>query len=138
MDDDITFEMERLKKEYSSFESLQQKVSTLKCRNPDLIDDYVVWNALRKKGCSITEKIILQTFDIFSMVSQRRMELLSHLVSHPMPNSIRVLSTELRRDYKNVYDDIKALERYGLLCLVRDGKSKKIITRVKAINIRMQ
>ena len=137
-DDDIEFEMERFRKLYESFEALQQKISTLKCRDPDMIDDFMVWEALRGKGASMTEKVIMQTFDIFGMFSQRRMELLSHLVSRPHPNSIRELAGELKRDYKNVYDDIKALERYGLLHLVRDGKSKSIITRVKAINIKMQ
>ncbi len=136
-DDDLRFELERFRMRYSSFETLQQKISTLKCRDPDIVDDYMVWDALKRKG-SMMETIVIRTFDIYNMFSQRRMELLNYLINHPLPDSIRDLAATLKRDYKNVYDDIKALEKYGLICLVRDGKSKRVITRVKSINIKFQ
>lgn len=40
------------------------------------------------------------------------------------PMSVRALSNELGRDYKNVYTDVKRLEQIGLIDLNKDGKVK--------------
>lgn len=53
-----------------------------------------------------------------SVMSDRRYELLRHLHQHPA-NSIRALAREVGRDFKRVYEDIKALEAVGLV--ERDG-----------------
>ena len=53
-----------------------------------------------------------------SVMSDRRYELLRHLHQHPA-SSIRALAREVGRDFKRVYEDIKALEAVGLV--ERDG-----------------
>jgi len=40
------------------------------------------------------------------------------------PISVRALSKELNRDYKNVHIDVKVLEQIGLIDLSKDGKIK--------------
>ena len=52
-------------------------------------------------------------------LSPRRLELLRHVRQHGAA-SVRELATALERDYKNVHQDVIALESGGLL--VRDGR----------------
>lgn len=52
-------------------------------------------------------------------LSPRRLELLRHVRQHGA-QSMRYLSVSLKRDYKNVHQDVRALEAGGLL--VRDGR----------------
>jgi len=52
-------------------------------------------------------------------LSPRRLELLRHVRQHGAA-SVRGLAADLGRDYKNVHQDVTALERAGLL--VRDGR----------------
>jgi len=40
------------------------------------------------------------------------------------PMSVRALSNELGRDYKNVYTDVQRLEQVGLIDRNKDGKAK--------------
>jgi len=54
----------------------------------------------------------LQT--LLKVLTPRRLELLKKLY-HQRPMSIRALSKYLDRDYKNVYQDIQALEQAGLV-----------------------
>jgi predicted transcriptional regulator len=42
---------------------------------------------------------------------------------------------ELKRDYKNVYDDVKALEKYGLVEFIIEGKNKRPITKIETISV---
>jgi predicted transcriptional regulator len=49
-----------------------------------------------------------------SVMSDKRHELLRHLHAHPEPG-IRALSRALGRDYKRVYEDVKALKLVGLI-----------------------
>ena len=52
-------------------------------------------------------------------LSPRRLELLRHVRQHGAA-SIRELATPLRRDYKNVHQDVMVLEATGLL--IREGR----------------
>jgi predicted transcriptional regulator len=52
-------------------------------------------------------------------LSPRRLELLRHVRQHGAA-SVRGLAASLQRDYKNVHQDVRALEAGGLL--VRDGR----------------
>lgn len=54
-----------------------------------------------------------------SVMSDQRHDLLRHLHAHPEPG-IRALSRALDRDYKRVYQDVKALTMVGLI-EERDG-----------------
>ncbi len=57
---------------------------------------------------------------LLRVLTPRRMALLKrlHLIG---PVSVRALSKELERDYKNVHTDIRALERVGLVTRHQDG-----------------
>ncbi len=49
-----------------------------------------------------------------SVMTDKRHELLRHLHDHPAPG-IRPLARALGRDYKRVYEDVKALASVGLV-----------------------
>lgn len=47
-------------------------------------------------------------------MTDKRHELLRHLHDHPTP-SVRALARALKRDYKRVYEDVRALTSVGLV-----------------------
>jgi hypothetical protein len=44
--------------------------------------------------------------------------------SHAGPESVRALARKLSRDYKNVYHDVQALERVGLISRIADKRCR--------------
>lgn len=128
----INAEKRRLESKYDSFDSLQQKFSVQKCGNPEFVDDYMVLKALDDEEITFTEKIVLKNLDIYQMVSEKRMEILDYLSTHDI-KSLKNLANELKRNYKNVYDDVKALEKFGLVELIPDGRNKRPITKIDSI-----
>jgi hypothetical protein len=128
----VESERQHLESKYESIESLHQKFSVEKCRNPQFVDDYMVWKALSEEDIIITEKIVLKNLDIYQMLSQKRMEILDYLTSHET-KSLKELAQELKRNYKNVYDDIKALAKFDLVELIDDGRNKRPITKLDSI-----
>ncbi len=130
----IEAEKRRLERKYGSFENLHQKFQVIRCGNPEYVDDYMVWKALSEEEASIKEKIVLKTLDIYQMMSPKRMEIIDYLSSHSS-KSIKTLAIELKRDYKNVYDDVKALERFGLVEFIIEGKNKRPITKIELISV---
>lgn len=58
---------------------------------------------------------------LLQILTPRRLELLK--VLHDIgPNSVRALAKRLKRDYKNVYNDVQALERVGLIVRTTDKR----------------
>lgn len=128
----IDAEFKRLVSKYQSIDNLHQKIQVEKCRNPEQIDDYMIWRSLEEEDLNITEKIVLKSLDIYLMLSPKRMELLDYLSTHSI-DSIKILAKELKRNYKNVYDDIRAMEKFDLIELVDDGRNKRPVTKINTI-----
>ncbi len=120
-------EIEELKEDiidkHGDPEKLKQRALRSGCRIPDRVDDYVVLDSLNK-GAEYSFEYISRSPNAISSLTPRRVELLSFLSRNDV-KSIKELSKLLKRNYKNVYDDIKALEEYGMVSLKRHGKSKK-------------
>lgn len=68
---------------------------------------------------SETHVTFLDLRAMLETLSPKRLELLSHVRQRGAEN-VKQLATELRRDYKNVHQDVAALEAAGLL--LRDGR----------------
>lgn len=49
-----------------------------------------------------------------------------HVIKHQKPHSIYNLSKKLERPFKAVIDDIKLLERFGFIELVREKTKKRV------------
>jgi len=65
-----------------------------------------------------------------AVMTERRMELLRHLRQHPA-GSIRGLARELGRDFKNVHNDLNALENAGLI-VSTDGQWRVVTDEIQA------
>jgi predicted transcriptional regulator len=59
---------------------------------------------------------------LMTVLTAKRFEILRHVHRTPAPN-IAVLAKRLKRDYRNVYDDVSALTKAGLL--TRHGNEVK-------------
>jgi len=131
---DIQHEIENLGNKYGTIDKLHQKVTNDKCGNPFHVDDYILWKALETPDCEYTEKIAVDSPKVFGDLSPRRLELLEYVRMHNV-KSIKDLAAELGRNYKNVYDDLKALEEWGLVSLPRRGKDRKPISHVESLKV---
>ena len=120
---DIADMLKSFEKRYGSLTSLHQKVLISKCTSPAQMSDYVLWQNL-SQGAEFQDIIIMKDPDIFDTLSPKRMELLEYIIQNDV-QSIRTLASALRRNYKNVYDDLKALSKYGLIDLTAQGRSLK-------------
>lgn len=125
---DAAREVADLEARRESFEALRQRVFVERCSEPQGVDDYVVWKALREGG-TLEERTVFGTPDVFRALTPRRVELLEYLHGNEVP-SIKELAARLRRDYKNTYDDLVALAGWGLVALRREGKSQRPVARV--------
>ena len=95
------------------------------------LDDYIEWSsmihALRAAGEGedfdyyVEEDPGLTTKE-FQSLTPRRIELLDYLADEHA-SSINELSDRLGRDVKNVYGDLRVLERLSFIRLVKEGKS---------------
>jgi hypothetical protein len=110
-------------KKYGSLVSLHQKVLISKCTSPEQMSDYVMWKNL-SQGAEFQDIIIMKDPDIFEVLSPKRMEMLEFLMANEV-NSIKTLAGALHRNYKNVYDDLKAMSKYDLVDLTERGRSLK-------------
>jgi predicted transcriptional regulator len=75
--------------------------------------------AARGEDMRETHVTFLDLESLQAALSPRRLELLRHVRQHGA-SSVRGLAAALDRDYKNVHQDVAALELAGLL--VRDGR----------------
>ncbi len=131
---DAVREVETLEARHGGFDALRQRVFVARCSDPAAADDYVVWKALREEGGSLEERTVFATPDVFRALTPRRVELLESLRGNEVP-SIKGLAAKLRRDYKNTYDDLVALQAWGLVDLRREGKNQRPLSRVTTLRV---
>ena len=142
----------RLTQKYKSIDELSSEIQKRQCNAPESVDDYMLWQALStfdkeyneqpeyelsglpQVQIKYKEEIIYHTSDFYQILTPRRMELLEYINNHN-PRSVKTLAAELKRDYKNVYDDLLALQRYNLLEFIREGKNKRPVSRLNSIEV---
>lgn len=126
--------LDSFRERYGSFEAIHNKALTNKCLDPEVADDYLIWSALSHGKPDFREIVILQDPGLLDALTKRRIELLEYIIGHEV-TSIKKLAEELKRDYKNVYDDIITLKTFGLVETVESGKNRVPIAKVKEICI---
>ncbi|MDG6219849.1 MAG: helix-turn-helix domain-containing protein [Candidatus Thermoplasmatota archaeon] len=131
---DMEDEQKRLQNEYGGLDSLAQKAAAIGCTRPKYVDDYMTLRVLSSKNPSIREKKVFTGSEVFEYLSPRRMELLDHLKNR-QPESITELAANLKRNYKNVYDDLRALEKMEMINMVRQRNRK--VPRLNVTEIRI-
>jgi len=119
-----------LREKYGSLSHLHEEFTKGRMP-PGIFDDYIQWtnmdHALRayQEGEDFEylaeEELILPEKE-YMLLTPRRLELLAYLGVEPV-SSINDLAEKLERDVKNVYQDLKTLERLGFISLRREGRS---------------
>ena len=127
-------EEQRLAAKHEDPAKAKRELLTQKCRNFDLVDDLMVLSALRHPDTEMTERVIFQSYQFYHEITPRRMELLEYISTRPV-TSIKDLAIKLKRDYKNVYDDVKGLNQIGLVEYAKEGKNRRPYTLVDRIMI---
>ncbi len=124
---------DELMRKYGSLDSLGQKASIEKCASPSVVDDYELLKAL-SKGAEMEEETIFHDYSIFSVLGETRVEILDYLQKNRV-RSIKELASALSRDYKNIYYDLTVMRRMELISMVKNGKERVPVSRVKRIEI---
>jgi len=90
------------------------------------------WHKARKNEIETTEERLyfMEPASFFQVLSKQRISLLKTLHGHDV-SSIRELSRLLKRDYKNVYQDVQLLKKAGL---IYQNATKKIYVPWDKIN----
>ena len=131
---DLAREVAEMETRHGSFDALRQRVFVERCADPRAVDDYVLWKALRDEGGGLEDRTVFDTPEVFRTLTPRRVELLEFL-RHAEVASIQDLATKLRRDYKNTYDDLAALEAWGLVAVRREGKNQRPVSHVTSLRV---
>ncbi len=82
------------------------------------------WHRAEEGEIDLSEERLyfMEPSNFFQVLSKRRIALLKTLHNHEI-SSIRELSRLLKRDYKNVYQDVQLLKKAGL---IHQDSTKKI------------
>jgi len=138
--DEMEEMIEGFEKLYHSVHRLKRRVLEEGCHNPETMDDLMVWLTLIKNRQNVnlpqdiltlettfeleyTETICFPGFEMAKFLTPKRLEILTEIKSNP-GKSIKELAEKLNRDYKNVYDDVRALSQFDLVKLMKSGKSR--------------
>ncbi len=122
-----------IRKKYGRFEKIKKLMSVRGCSIPSIGEAYLIMLTITE-GENIEEEIVIEDKKIFNALSAKRVELMEYINTHP-PLSLKELSRKSGRDYKNVYDDVFAMERFFVLNVVKLGKEKIPIGKIKNIEI---
>ena len=125
--------IESWKKTYGTMSSLQHKVMLSKCSSPGDVNTYITWKYL-SSGADMEETVTFENAEIFDVFSIKRGEILEFLANNEV-SSIRELANRLRRNYKNVYDDLKALSKYELVELREEGRALKPCASASSLEV---
>ena len=148
----INFIQDYLKKKYGDMDKLSLDINKDKCQIPEKVDDYLIWKTIKnfekemrslnenttgtisKKNLYYLEEIVFFSSDFYSILTPRRVEILEY-VHKKHPKSVKSLAEETKRDYKNVYDDLLAMEKFNLIEFIKVGKNKKPISRLTTLEL---
>ena len=126
--EDVESELRRLADAHGGLDSLSQKVSVAKCNNPRLQDELMLWRALQVPHVEVRTSVAFEGSEKVANITPARIDLLE-AIRRTRPHSLRELAISVKRNYKNVYDDIQALSDIGLVELVVKGrKSRPVCT----------
>jgi predicted transcriptional regulator len=139
---DVQTRMAILGEKYGSLSHLHEEFAKGRMP-PGTFDDYIEWtnmdHALRayQEGEDfeyLAEEDLTLDEKEYTLITQRRLEILDFLGAEPV-SSINELAEKLGRDVKNVYNDLKILERLGFISLRKEGRSLVPEQIVYEINI---
>ncbi len=101
------------------------------------LDDFVKTGEAIERGEKVKKEtgIYFTSFMAFrKIMTPKRLELL-HIIKTKKPSSLNELARMAKRDVKNVVDDVKYLERIGLVEKKEDRKKTTPIVKFDKINL---
>ena len=119
-----------LREKYGSLSHLHEEFAKGRMP-PGTFEEYIEWttmdHALRayQEGEDfeyLAEEELSLNKEEYMLLTPRRLELLDFLGAEPV-SSINDLAEKLGRNVKNVYNDLKKLEKLGFISLRREGRS---------------
>ena len=119
-----------LREKYGSLSHLHEEFTKGRMP-PGTFEEYIEWtnmdHAIRayQEGEDfeyLAEEDLHLKSEEYILLTPRRLELLDFLGAEPV-SSINDLAEKLGRDVKNVYSDLKILEKLGFLALREEGRS---------------
>jgi predicted transcriptional regulator len=135
--EDIDAEIRRLADTHASMESLAQKVSVAKCNNPRLQDELSLWRALTAQHVDVRSTVAFEGSEKVASLTPARMDLLE-VIRKTRPSSVRELAMVVKRNYKNVYDDVQALVDVGLVEIVVKGRRNRPVCTADEIKFNLE
>jgi hypothetical protein len=138
--DEMEEMIDQYEKDYHSVHRLKRRVLDEGCHNYEIMDHLMIWLTLIKNRQNVNlpqDILTLETtfeleyvethtypgFEMSKFLTPKRLEILHEIKRNP-GKSIKELAQQLKRDYKNVYDDIQALAQFELVILMKSGKSR--------------
>lgn len=97
--------------------------------------EYLSPNEILRKEIEFGESVkYINPFsdNFFELFTQKRIEMIKAIMEHA-PRSIRELAKIVRRDIKNVFDDLKLLDDFDIIDFVSDGRRKRPIVKKEVI-----
>lgn len=93
-----------------------KRLEILIMRSSEALDAAVdTWHKV-EAGEDVTPRLSFGSIrDLFSAITEKRLELLRYVAERQASLNIRQLAHELARDYKNVHTDVRELEELGLI-----------------------
>lgn len=101
------------------------------------LDDFVKTGEAIERGGKVKKEtgVYFTSFMAFrKIMTPKRLELL-HIIKIKKPTSLNELARMAKRDVKNVVDDVKYLERIGLVEKKEDRKKTTPIVKFDKINL---
>jgi predicted transcriptional regulator len=129
---DVELLQRYFRKVYGRWEKVRSIAKTQKCTRPEVVDVYMIWDALRR-GASIREEVYVHDPRVFNALTRRRVELIEFL-NRNRPISLKNAAEKMGRDYKNVYDDFRSLSEFQIVTPLKAGNRVTMVGRVVNIS----
>ncbi len=133
-DDDMNLLFKMIRKKAGRYEKIKHLLHIKKCSDPNLAERYLILTCIMNNG-QIDEEVIIEDRKVFNALTGKRMEIIE-LVNEKGPISVKELAKFAGRDYKNVYDDIMALEKFLIIRAVKVGKERVALGKVRECTLK--
>jgi predicted transcriptional regulator len=135
--EDIVTEVRRLSLAYGSLDALAQKAAVAKCNTPMLQDELQLWRTIQGQHVEMRSSVIYDGTEKVANLTPMRMDLLES-IKKLRPKSVRELAQSIKRDYKNVYEDMQALVDAGLVEIIVEGRKSRPVCVADEVRLTLE
>ena len=132
--EDVEIIRKAIRRKYGRMEKVKKLMQIKKCTMPEVGEAYLYYLAL--EDGEIEEEVTIEDKKVLNSLTAKRFEIIEFLNRHE-PMSLKELSSRVKRDYKNVYDDVSALSTYYVLNTIRFGRESVPVGIIDSVEIRV-